>query len=67
MSGISLSERLVIRETPREHFRRAIEDELSKFERKERAFLKADREERAARLKLPVGKDRTVPSHTARR
>jgi hypothetical protein len=32
----------------------AIEDEFSKFERKERAFRQADRQERAARLRLPI-------------
>jgi hypothetical protein len=38
--------------TPREHFMRAVHDELSKFERKERAFRKAERAERAAQLRL---------------
>jgi hypothetical protein len=43
-----------IAKTPREHFMRGVDDELAKFERKERAFRQAEREERAARLKLPI-------------
>ena len=39
---------------PREHFMRAVADEFSKFERKERAFRQADRNERAAQLRLPI-------------
>jgi len=50
-----------ITKTPREHFMRAAEDELAKFERKERVFRQADRDERAARLKLPVD---TAAIHT---
>ena len=38
--------------TPREYFMRAVEDELAKFERKEIAFQRADRNERAAKLGL---------------
>jgi len=33
---------------PRERFMRAVENEFLKFERKERGFRKAEREERAA-------------------
>jgi hypothetical protein len=40
--------------TPREHFMRAVEDELSKFERKERSFRQAVRQERADQLRLPI-------------
>ena len=40
--------------TPREYFMRAVDDELAKFELKENAFQKADRDERAAKLGLPV-------------
>jgi len=43
-----------IAKTPREHFMRAVDDELAKFERKERAFRQSERDERAARLKLPI-------------
>jgi hypothetical protein len=39
---------------PREHFMRAVDDEFAKFERKERAFRQAEREERAAELRLPI-------------
>lgn len=38
--------------TPREYFMRAVEEELAKFERKEIAFQRADRNERAAKLGL---------------
>ena len=44
---------------------RAIEDEFSKFERKERAFRQADRDERAAKLRLPI--DRNHPLEAADR
>jgi hypothetical protein len=37
---------------------RADEDEFSKFERKERAFRQAEREERAANLRLPIARNR---------
>jgi hypothetical protein len=47
-------ERKPISKTPREHFRRAAEDELAKFVRKELAFQQAEREERALQLRLPV-------------
>ena len=40
--------------SPREHFMSAVDDEFSKFERQERALRQAEREERAAKLKLPV-------------
>jgi len=51
-----MSERKSLK-TPREHFKRAIDDELAKFERKEIAFQRADRDERAAKLRLPVSRD----------
>ncbi len=44
--------------TPREHFMRAVDDELSKFERKEREFRQAERDERAAKLRLPIDRNR---------
>ena len=37
-----------IARTPCEHFMHAVDEEFSKFERKEREFRQADREERAA-------------------
>jgi len=43
-----------IAKTPREHFMRAVEDELAKVEQRERAFQQAERNERAARLRLPL-------------
>jgi hypothetical protein len=45
-----------IARTPREHFMRAVDDELAKFERKEMAFQQAEREERASRLRLPLAR-----------
>ena len=43
-----------IAKTQREHFMRAVDDELDKFERKERAFRQQERAERAAQLRLPI-------------
>ena len=40
--------------SPREHFMRAVEDEFSKVELKEREFRQAERDERAANLRLPI-------------
>jgi hypothetical protein len=51
-----MSKRTIMK-TPREHFMRAVEDELAKFERREIAFQRADRDERAAKLRLPVSRD----------
>ena len=42
--------------TPREHFVKAVHDELANFERKEIEFQKMERDQRAARLRLPIGK-----------
>ena len=47
-------ERRTVPKTPREHFMRAAEDELARFVQKELAFLRAEREERALRLRLPI-------------
>lgn len=49
---------LRIARTPREHFMRAVEEEFSKFEHKEREFRRADRAERAGKLRLPIDYDR---------
>jgi hypothetical protein len=46
-------ERKGVARTPREHFRRAAEDELEKFVRREIAFQQAERIERARKLHLP--------------
>jgi hypothetical protein len=48
--------------SPREHFVRAVEDEFSKFERKERAFRQAERTERAAQLGLPIDLNQPLDS-----
>jgi len=47
-------ERKRIAKTPREHFMQAAADELARFVRKEIAFQKADRDERAMKLRLPI-------------
>jgi hypothetical protein len=49
-------ERKAISRTPREHFMRTAEDELAKFVRKELAFQRAERDERAKELRLPVSR-----------
>jgi hypothetical protein len=41
---------------PREHFVKAVHEELANFERKEIEFQKMERDQRAARLRLPIGK-----------
>ena len=46
-------EQKAIAKTPREHFRRAAEDEMEKFVRKEIALQQAERIERARKLRLP--------------
>ncbi len=38
------------------HFMKTVHDELGKFERKEIDFQKTERNQRAARLRLPIGK-----------
>jgi hypothetical protein len=47
-------ERKRIAKTPYERFVRSAEDELDKFVRKELALQRAERRERAQRLRLPV-------------
>ena len=47
-------ERKKIAKTPREHFMQAAADELARLVRKEIAFQKADRDERAMKLRLPI-------------
>jgi hypothetical protein len=42
--------------TPRDRFLQAAEKELIAFEHREREFLKKDREERAAKLQIPLDK-----------
>lgn len=45
-----------IAKTPREGFMREVNAELLKFERREGEFRKMERQERAAKLQLPLGK-----------
>jgi len=39
--------------TPRDRFLQAAQKELSEFERREREFIKKERQERAAELRIP--------------
>jgi hypothetical protein len=47
-------ERKRIAKTPREHSLQTAADELARFVRKEIAFQKAERDERAMKLRLPI-------------
>jgi hypothetical protein len=47
--------------TPREHFTRTADEEFAKFEREERALRRADRDERAARLRFPLARENLPP------
>jgi len=49
-----MSERTELKRTHRDQFLRAAEDVFADCERKEREFRQADRDERAAKLKLPL-------------
>ena len=40
----------------KKHFMKSVHDELAKFEHKEIEFQKTERNQRAARLRLPIGK-----------
>jgi hypothetical protein len=51
-----------IGKTPREHFTRTADEEFAKFEREERALRRADRDERAARLRFPLARENLPPS-----
>ena len=41
---------------PHQHFMKTVHDELAKFERNEIEFQKVERDQRAAGLRLPIGK-----------
>ena len=43
-----------IAKTPRERFMRTVNDEIAKWQQKELAFQRAERDERAARLPLDL-------------
>jgi hypothetical protein len=40
----------------KKHFMKSVHDELARFEHKEIEFQKTERNQRAARLRLPIGK-----------
>jgi hypothetical protein len=50
-----------IGKTPGEHFMRTVDEEFAKFEREERALRRADRDERAARLRYPLARENLPP------
>jgi hypothetical protein len=54
--GCVMTEHTELAITPRDRFLKAAEKELIAFERREREFLKKDREERAAKLQFPLDK-----------
>jgi hypothetical protein len=56
-----------IAKTPREHFMRAAADELARLVRKEIAFQKADRDERAMTLSLPISLGNRETGHNRAR
>jgi hypothetical protein len=49
-----MTEKTTIAKLPRASLKRIVDDELAKFERRERAFRQAERNERATRLRLPL-------------
>jgi hypothetical protein len=49
----------------KKHFMKAVHDELAKFEQKEIEFQKTERNRRAARLRLPIGKHYPLLSKSA--
>ena len=51
-----------IGKTPREHFTRTADEEFAKFEREERALRRAERDERAARLRFPLARENLPPA-----
>ena len=60
-------ERKKIAKTPREHFMQAAADELARFVRKEIAFQKTDRDERARTLRLPISLGHRETGHNRAR
>ena len=60
-------EQKTIAKTPREHFMQTAADELAKFVRKEIAFQKADRDERAMKLRLPISLGNRETGHNRAR
>ena len=60
-------ERKKITKIPREHFMQAAADELARFVRKEIAFQKADRDERAMKLRLPISLGNREPGYNRAR
>ena len=60
-------ERKKIAKTPREHFMQAAADELARFVRKEIAFQKTDRDERARTLRLPISLGNRETGHNRAR
>ena len=53
----TMMEHTKVAETAHDRFMRAVETEMTKFERQEVELRKKDWEERAAKLKIPLPKD----------
>ena len=49
----------------KKHFMKSVHDELAKFEHKEIEFQKTERNQHAARLRLPIGKHYPPQSKSA--
>jgi hypothetical protein len=58
-----MAEHSVIGATARDRFMQAVQNEMARFERREIEFRKKDRAERAAELRIPIGKDETNTPH----
>ena len=56
MEILAISAHTQVEKPSSEHFMKSVHDELAKFERKEIEFKKTERYQRAARLRLPIGK-----------
>jgi hypothetical protein len=63
--SIVMAARTQVEKTPSEHFMKTVHDELAKFERKEIEFQKTERNQRAARLRLPIGQHYSPLSKSA--
>ena len=50
-----------IKKVPREHSARTADEQFAKFEREERALRRAERDERAARLRFPLARENLSP------
>jgi hypothetical protein len=68
-TGMDMTSHTQLVITPRDRFLQAAQQELLMFERREREFLRKDREDRAAELRLPdveteISRNKTVGKGT---